>query len=167
MNCETIRRAYNSDSPRIISLIADVYREYGDEIYLEGADKDLVDIEGYYRQVSGDFVILERNDEIAGTHAVLPLDLANRVITFRRLYLRQELRGSGCGKRLMKWAIDWSMREGYHSVEFWSDIRFQRAHRFFQQLGFTKGDTRNMTDGAMPYSEYQFSMNLFGQNNIA
>ena len=41
MNCEMIRRAYNSDSARIISLIDDVYREYGDEIYLEGADKDL------------------------------------------------------------------------------------------------------------------------------
>ncbi len=166
MNCETIRRAYNSDSARIISLIADVYREYGDEIYLEGADKDLVDIEGYYRQVSGDFVILERNDEIAGTHAVLPLDPPNRVITFRRLYIRQELRGSGCGQRLMKWAIDWAIREGYYSVEFWSDVRFQGAHSFFQGLGFTKGDTRDMRDGAMPYSEYRFSMSLSGLDNM-
>ena len=162
-----IRQAFNSDSARIISLIDDVYREYGDKIYLEGADKDLVDIEGYYREVSGDFVILERNGEIAGTHAVLPLDPPHRVITFRRLYLRQELRGAGRGRRLMEWAIDWSLREGYQSVEFWSDVRFQRAHRFFQCLGFTKGDTRNMTDGAMPYAEYRFSMNLLGKDEIA
>ena len=160
-----IRRARNADSESIIALVGEVYREYGDRIFLEGADRDLLDIEGHYHARNGEFVVLDQDGEIAGTHAVLPLDLKDGVITFRRLYIRKELRGLGYGLRLMGWAVDWAKRAGYRSVEFWSDVRFERAHRFFQTFGFTKGEIRDMTDGAMPYSEYHFSMDLTAQDS--
>ena len=72
-----------------------------------------------------------------------------------------ELRGSGWGGRLMEWAFDWARKHGQSRVEFWSDVRFTRAHRFFRRLGFEHdGRTREMHDGAMPYSEFFFFRDL-------
>ena len=61
----------------------------------------------------------------------------------------------------MDWAVGWSRDHAYSRVQFWSDTRFEQAHRFFERYGFTKtGETRNMDDGALPYSEYFFTMEL-------
>ena len=39
-----IRRASNDDSNEIILLITSIYNEYGEIMYTEGADRDLLDI---------------------------------------------------------------------------------------------------------------------------
>jgi hypothetical protein len=46
------------------------------------------------------------------------------------------------------------------AVEFWSDVRFDRAHAFFRRWNFVQGERRQMSDGAMPYEEYFFSLSL-------
>ena len=46
------------------------------------------------------------------------LDVAAGIVTFRRLYLPEELRGTGAGKLLMDWAVDWSREHGFRRVEF-------------------------------------------------
>ncbi len=155
-----IRPATNADSESLIELVDGVYREYGDVIFLEGADGDLLDLEGQYGGKGGAFVVLEEGGEVIGAHAVLPLDRDRGAVTFRRLYLRKDHRGKGHGRVLMQWAIDWARREGYRKVEFWSDLRFEGAHGFFESLGFRRGGIREMSDGAMPYSEYFFARNL-------
>ena len=156
-----LRPAHNTDQPGIIALINAVYQEYGDEVFLEGAESDLLEIDETYFRNSGCFVVLvdkQKQDElIKGTHAVLPLDPANNLCTFRRLYLAPDLRGTGAGTQLMQWAIDWASEAGFTRVEFWSDVRFKRAHRFFQRFDFqTDFETREMNDGCAPYQEYLF-----------
>lgn len=160
-----LRPAEPRDVAGLVALIDGVYREHGDEIYLAGADSDLLDVDGSYRELGGEFVVLvdPRADAgpIYGAHAVLPLAGRPGVCTFRRLYLNPGLRGRGEGERLMQWAFDWARSQGLVRVEFWSDVRFTRAHRFFARLGFTQtGETREMDDGAMPYREYFFERQL-------
>ncbi|OUU87945.1 MAG: hypothetical protein CBC36_06130 [Verrucomicrobiaceae bacterium TMED76] len=157
-----IRKATNRDSDEIISLISTVYDEYGEIMFTDGADKDLLDIRENYHLSGGDFIVLENKmGEIIGTHATLPKDISNRLITFRRLYLKKSCRGKGAGKKLMDWAVKWAIDQHFKRVEFWSDVRFERAHKFFEGYGFTKtGEIREMTDGALPYSEYFFSLDL-------
>ena len=53
-----IRKASNSDSNEIISLITSVYDEYGEIMFTEGADKDLLDINQNYHERGGDFVVM-------------------------------------------------------------------------------------------------------------
>lgn len=156
-----LRQGKKSDSEQLITLIDTVYREYGDVVNLNGADSDLLDIESKYLGAGGNFVVLTDGSKIVGSHAVHPLDRVNGLCTFRRLYLYREYRGSGSGHLLMDWAIQWAKYAGLKRVEFWSDTRFTRAHRFFAQLGFQKtGEVRDMDDGAMPYSEYFFFREL-------
>lgn len=163
MESETLllRPATARDTDGLVELIDGVYREYGDVIYLAGADADLLDIDAYYRASGGEFVVLDDGGQVVASHAVLPFADRPGVCTFRRLYMRPELRGGGWGERLMRWAINWAREQGLSRVEFWSDVRFERAHRFFARLGFEKtGAVREMTDGAEPYREYFFTREL-------
>tara|TARA_Y100001968_G_C19082186_1_gene583530 strand:- start:158 stop:640 length:483 start_codon:yes stop_codon:yes gene_type:complete len=157
-----IRRATNNDSNEIISLITSIYNEYGEIMYTEGADRDLLDIRGNYRAKGGDFIVMVNEvDEIIGSHATLPINTKDGVLTFRRLYLKKNYRGEGAGKKLMDWAVKWSIENQFNRVEFWSDVRFKRAHDFFEKYGFVKsGEIREMNDGALPYSEFFFYMML-------
>ena len=142
-----IRSVTSGDRQAVTTLIESVYGEYGEQVCLDGAEADLLTLPEPYRQQGGEFVVLDDGGRIRGTHAVLPLDHATRICTFRRLYLEPELRGQGWGERLMQWAVDWASERGFVRVEFWSDIRFERAHRFFRRLGFVSdGTVREMDD---------------------
>ena len=155
------RPATTADQPGIIDLVNRVYEEYGDRICLEEADADLLDLQGFYLQQEGEFIVLEKNDTILGTHALLPLADQPGCCTFRRLYLDKSLRGESWGEQLMQWALERASARGFQRVEFWSDTRFERAHRFFQRLGFQPdGRVRQMTDGWIDYQEYFFSRPL-------
>ena len=152
-----IRPATTADVNALVALIDGVYREYGDQIFLEGADADLLDIDAAYRAPGGEFVVLDDGGAVRGAHAVLPLAQRPGVCTFRRLYLDRDLRGQSAGKLLMLWASEWALAHGLARVEFWSDTRFSRAHRFFEKLGLVHtGEVREMNDGAEPYREYFF-----------
>lgn len=155
-----IRPARNSDREAIIDIIDTCLREIGDRFFPEGEGQDLLDVDAAYTNQDGAFVVLEKDGEVIGTHATSPVDVEKGIITFRRLYLKRERRGQGHGYELMKWAIDWSIEKGWKQVVFWSDTRFTHAHKFFESFNFEKGETRDMDDGAMPYSEYRFQLDL-------
>ena len=156
-----IRSATNNDFDVIFQIIDSAYFKFGDRVWLEGYDSDLTDIEKHYDGQGGAFVVLEQDDEIIGTHAVQPIDATKGLITFRRLYLKPEYHGGEAGTLLFQWAIDWAKKNEFKRVEFWSDIRYTRAHAFFQKFGFAKtGEIQHLDDAPDPYSEYQFFLNL-------
>ncbi|TFZ03430.1 GNAT family N-acetyltransferase [Ramlibacter rhizophilus] len=158
----TLRAATNADAKAATALIDSVYREYGDRLMLEGADPDLLDIEAKYFQAGGSFIVVEDEERrIVATHAVLPAPGSSGLCSFKRLYLHPTHRGGEMGNVLMNWAIVEARRLGLKRVEFWSDSRFKRAHQFFGRFGYRRdGRERHMDDGAMPYSEYFFCLDL-------
>ena len=158
-----LRLATNDDCEGIISLVDGVLIEYGDRICLDpgGSEADLKDVETGYRQQGGEFWVLEADGKIIGCHATRPDKQDSQVCTFKRLYLDNGFRGTSCGHVLMQVTIEWAKNANFDRVEFWSDTRFERAHRFFEKFGFQKnGKTRHMTDSAVPYSEYFFYLDI-------
>jgi putative acetyltransferase len=151
----SLRLAQPQDRDAIIALIDDVLSEYGDRLSPDMADRDLLDIDGYYVAAGGMFIVLEDMGRIRGTHAAIPVSQQPGVCIFRRLYLETGLRGGPWGSRLMQWALDWAREHGMHHIEFWSDTRFERAHRFFARFRFQRdGRIRTVEDGWRPYQEY-------------
>jgi putative acetyltransferase len=151
----SLRPAQPQDRDAIIALIDDVLSEYGDRLSLDVADRDLLDLDGYYVAAGGMFIVLEDMGRIRGTHAAIPVPQQSGVCVFRRLYLETGLRGGPWGSRLMQWALDWAREHGMHRIEFWSDTRFERAHRFFARFGFQRdGRIRTVEDGWLPYQEH-------------
>ena len=157
-----LRAARDEDSAAVIAVIDAVYREYGDESDLEGYDRDLLALEESYRGKGGEFVVLEVDGEVVGAHATQPIDVQAGLLTFRRLYLRRTMRGCGAGRLLMDWAIDWARTHGFRRVEFWSDTRFERAHRFFERYGFVRGGMRKVEEGKLSFFEHFYAMDLEG-----
>lgn len=156
-----IRPATSEDGPAVAALIEGVYAEYGELLCLEGADSDLLDLEANYTGKSGEFVVLDDDGRVRGSHAMVPIEGRPGLCTFRRLYLDPELRGGEWGQQLMDWAIERATEHGFDRVEFWSDVRFERAHQFFKRFGFqSDGTSRVMNDGVTPYSEYFFFLDL-------
>ncbi len=158
-----IRQVKPSDSKVLIELIDSVYREYGDKICLENFDSDLLRVPDIYHEQGGEIVVAElANGPIAGVHAVVPLSIQLGLYTFRRLYVLPQYRGTTrVGYSLMHWAIEYAQQASASRVEFWSDTRFKRAHRFFEKFGFSKtGEVRQCEDSWEPYSEYFFYLNL-------
>ena len=153
-----IRPVKNSDTDQVLKIISDTFEEYGDQVCLEGCDADLVDIEASYAYPDAAFVVVEGEGEVIGCHAVKRVDRDK--FTFRRLYIRSDKRGTGAGDLVFNWAMDKAKELGASEIEFWSDTRFVRAHRFFEKYGFRKGPMRDMEDSFHPYSEFQFSRSL-------
>lgn len=151
-----------TDLQTVAEIIGAAYAEHGDPgIDLEGYDRDLTEVDPSYRALGGEFVVLVDGNEVIGSHATLPLDSETGLLTFRRLYLRPDYRGTGAGDQLMQWAIDWARTRGFRRVEFWSDTRFTRAHRFFTRFGFRQtGGVRECHDYLVPYSEFHFILEL-------
>lgn len=157
----SIRSATNMDRDGIIALIDSVLGEWDDAVCLEDSESDLLNIQASYADQGGVFIVLADEQSIAGTHAVLPVDRVNGVCTFKRLYLRPDLRGTQAGRALMQWTIDWAADQGFSKIEFWSDSRFKRAHHFFSKFGFERdGRKREMHDSHEVYWEYYFSREI-------
>lgn len=158
-----LRPVRPEDIPGVVELIDRCYAEYGDRVCLTGSEQDLLRLPDAYRQLGGDFIVLHQAGRIVGCHACHPLSTPPATHgcewTFRRLYLDADFRGGESGPHLMQWAIDYVINQGGVGVRFWSDTRFQRAHRFFRRFGFeATGQTRTLDDGWTPYSEYEFRL---------
>jgi len=150
----------DSDSPEVVALIEEIYGEYGEVMFLEGADGDLVAIEETYRGHGGEFwVCRDGAGQLVGTVAV-KLDAAAGEATLKRLYVHEDLRGTGLADRLFDTVVAWAAARGAARLVSWSDTRFTRAHAFYAKRGLAQIGQRDMTDGAMPYSEYGYAMDL-------
>jgi putative acetyltransferase len=160
-----LRFANNQDQKGIVDLIDGVLKEHNDSICLENSESDLKDIQEHFFESGGAFwVLVDSTDSLAkvvGTHAVLPILDNPTICTFKRLYLAKNLRGGEWGNRLMLQNIEWAKEQGMTRVEFWSDTRFARAHRFFEKFGFeSSGEIRVMHDSHEPYKEVFFYLDL-------
>jgi GNAT superfamily N-acetyltransferase len=156
-----LRIATPADQDSIASLIARVFHEYSERICLDAVDCDLVNLESHYFDKGGVFWVLEESGHVLGTSAVVPDDSTRGVCWLKRLYLDSSLRGTNWGRTLMQLAVDWAEEREFSRMVFWSDVRFERAHRFYEKHGCERtGEVRTMDDSYVPYQEYFFTLPL-------
>lgn len=58
------------------------------------------------------------------------------------LVVDSSCRGQGIGRLLLEWAEDWATKQGVSIVRLWSTTSRERAHRFYERLGYTKIKTQ-------------------------
>jgi putative acetyltransferase len=151
-----MRQYRNQDKELIIKMIDSIYQEYGDSIYLQDADSDLLDIEANYLN-NGKFWVTTGADDtqIIGCIAIKAGE-DNNIAWLKRFYLLPEFRGLGIAQEMHESAIQWCQKNDISEIHLWSDTRFKRAHLFYQKNGYQQTAIRDMNDGAMPYQEYHF-----------
>ena len=73
-----------------------------------------------------------------------------------RLYLDATLRGRGVGRALVEAVLAWCERVGIRRLTLWSDTRFDRAHRLYEGMGFTKTGERELPDDPNDTREFGY-----------
>ena len=141
----------------VLSLIGDVFVEYGLTFEPAGYDADLTRILATYHEPGGGFWVLEHEDRVAGTVGVLPLSPSEAEI--KRVYLKAALRGQGWGRALVEHALQWARARGHLKVVLWSDVKFERSHVMYERLGFARTGIRDCHDLDQS-REYRFEKSL-------
>lgn len=141
-----VRRIRQDDAQDLFGLLALCFSEYPG-CFVDPHD-DLADLTNpaeAYPPPGGFWAAEDERGRVCGCVAVdLPED---GTAELHRLYVRPDRRGAGLGTRLVRLAEDHARGLGCHRLVFWSDTRFETAHRLYAGLGYRRsGQTRELGD---------------------
>lgn len=152
----TLRPAQPADTPGVLKLIAEIFREYGCTLDAEHEDTHLLAPGPHFRQHHGEFWVLDCDGEIKATLGVVLLPESAEL---KCLYVHQSIRRQGWATRLSDHAIEFARRAGRRRITLWSDTRFVAAHRLYESLGFRRRGERELHDSNQT-REYGFYKQL-------
>jgi len=115
-------RAERKDSPEIIGLVREVWKEYDCILNI--------------------WIVREKGILVATAGLSIEEDTAE----MKTLYVRKDARGRGLGTKLTNLALETAKERGAKSIELWSDTRFVDAHRMYERLGFVRFGERDLFD---------------------
>ncbi|HEY0406111.1 MAG TPA: GNAT family N-acetyltransferase [Pyrinomonadaceae bacterium] len=149
-----LRPVKEADVPSILSLIDEVYAEYGCRLDAEHEEPHLLDPVGHFRVGGGEFWVVVEDCAVRATVAVM---LHAEASELKSLYVHASLRRHGWGRRLTELAIAHAREHGRRAMFLWSDTRFEAAHRLYRRLGFRECGYRELNDSNNS-KEYGFEM---------
>ena len=96
---------------------------------------------GKYAEPEGQILLAWANgsgeENLAGIVALRPLD-DEGVCELKRLYLRDEFRGQGAGRRLTEDIITVAEKAGYAKMRLDTELRLQTAIDMYRKFGFVE-----------------------------
>jgi N-acetylglutamate synthase-like GNAT family acetyltransferase len=98
-------------------------------------DEDLFHIPDVYTG-RGKFWVAVENGMVVGTVAIR--DTGGQKAKLNRMFVRQELHGTGLGQELLNTAISFAKQQGFIELFLNSHISMKRAHHFYEKNGFKK-----------------------------
>lgn len=152
-----IRDAAHKDIPELITIVSEVFDEYGFIFDVNNELPDFVHFNEYYRNPDRTLYVVEYEKIIAGCGA-LKLNENGGMIT--RVYLRKKCRGHGLGKILVNHLVDMAKKARVPHVCLWTDTRFTVAHNLYKSLGFKQTTRRRPLNDVNDSYEIYFKMNL-------
>jgi len=135
------RPAQKVDEKEIQELIFTVLQEYNLQPKPDTTDKDLFDIEDFYK--SGYFGVISSDSKIIGTYAFLPLTKSCGEL--RKMYVLPEGRGKGLGSWMTNHVIEMAKENGYEEVELETASQMKEAIGLYLKLGFKEIQFQNKT----------------------
>jgi ribosomal protein S18 acetylase RimI-like enzyme len=141
-----LRCGRDADAEGFIALIAACWAEYpGCIMDMERENAELRALATYYADKGGALWAAEDDGVIVGMTAAAPLDGAAWEIG--KVYVASAFRGAGLAQSLMAAAEAHAIAAGARDIKLWSDARFDRAHRFYEKLGYVRaGPIRVLND---------------------
>jgi len=98
------------------------------------ADSDINDIKGTYLGDRNGFFVCDKNTHVIGT-AGIKRD-TEKTALLRRIFVKKENRGQGCGKELVQKCIVFCKDHGYKEIVFRATDKMKRAMILVQKTGF-------------------------------
>ena len=116
---------------------------------------DIADVERYYMQ-NGCFWCLFENDVLIGTVALRLIDIENKVVELKRMFVLPKYQGKGYGRLLLEYAIAYAKEQQYNKICLDTRKQFSAAQHLYRSSGFQETQKYNDNEKA----ELYFEMNL-------
>lgn len=143
----TIRHFEPQDTPQIINLISTIMeQEFPLSLNMYALD-DLSNPAVYYGGKKDIFLVAEREGQIVGTVAIKEDDTTTALL--RRLFLRKDFRGKGCGKKLLDEAMNFCAAHHYRKVIFRGTDLMKSALQMCMKNGFSEKDILDLPHSKM------------------
>lgn len=141
-----IRAWTPGDREAVVHLIQTVLREYGLRWDPRLADRDVVDVEGFYLQTGGEFWVIEaiapspdaNTPTLLGTGAYYPIDRGDRAVEIRKMYFHPSLRGRGLGRYLLGQLEERIAARGFRTIWLETATQLAAAVRLYESSGYQR-----------------------------
>ena len=128
----SIRRYVPADQKDARLVVLRGFKDFGFE-YAPQYDFDFDDPNKYYIEGGGIFYVLEIDDKIVGTIAVIKKD---NIAELKRWYVDKDFQGKGYGSKLLDRAILFCKENGLNKIEFETNKKFVKSHLLYKKRGF-------------------------------
>ena len=92
---------------------------------------DIADVELHYMQ-NGCFWCLFENEVLIGTVAVRLIDMDNKVVELKRMFVLPEYQGKGYGRLLLEYAIAYAREQQYNKICLDTRKQFSAAQHLYR-----------------------------------
>lgn len=113
---------------------------------------DIADVERYYMQ-NGSFWCLFDNEVLIGTVAVKNIEIDNKVVELKRMFVLPEYQGQGYGRTLLEYAIAYAREQQYNKICLDTRKQFSAAQHLYRSCGFQETEKYNDNERAELYFE--------------
>lgn len=113
---------------------------------------DIADVEPYYMR-NGCFWCLFDNGVLIGTVAVRIIDIENKVLELKRMFVLPEYQGKGYGRLLLEHAIAYAREQQYNKICLDTRKQFSTAQHLYRSSGFQETEKYNDNERAELYFE--------------
>ena len=150
----SIRPVRDEDGAPVAALIAACFSEYENCPYNPEEFPELEAPASWYAPKGTCMWVAEAGGEIVGCICGTPRPSGE--VELHKFYVAARLRGSGLADALHGLVEGLAAERRAPAIVLWSDVRFARAHRFYEKRGYARtGETREMFD----YTEAFFRLN--------
>ena len=140
----TLRQA---DNPELVAIARALFLEYaeaiGTDLEYQGFSAELARLPDPYVPPQGALLVAQANGRIAGCVCLRPLDAAAGEM--KRLYVREDFRGTGLGARLVEAVISIARQAGYPQLRLDTLPHMAAAQALYRRLGFVEIPPYNAT----------------------
>lgn len=125
-------------------MVYNVLREYDLKPDPQSTDTDLKDIERYYFERGGTFVVLEdRDGSIVGAYGLYLID--RQTCELRKMYLHRSYRARGLGKLLLEKALSQARELGFTKVVLETASVLKEAIGLYKSYGFVEYEAEHLS----------------------
>ncbi|HLM61641.1 MAG TPA: GNAT family N-acetyltransferase [Pyrinomonadaceae bacterium] len=151
----------SAQTPDQIEEIRRLFREYerwlGLDLCFQNFEQELADLPGKYVEPTGRLFLICVENKAAGCIALRKID--DEVCEMKRLYVREDFRGSNFGKQLIERLIKDAKEIGYKKMRLDTlPEKMPRAVKLYESYGFRQ---------IKPYYDNPYRETLFMELNLA